>query len=110
MRKNKFQKIKSIVKNKMKAVLMLVPMWLTFNPIVFAADSVTIDPVKDLVLLLASSVVIIMTVIFAIKEWTKSVVRAALIMVGGSLLFWLTKNPEQALDSLSSVFSKVFGG
>lgn len=79
-----------------------------YNP-VFADDAITLEPLTSLILSLAGSVVAVIAVLKAVKEWQDGAyVKMVIAIAVGAFLFWFTSAPETVLNTGKDIFSGIF--
>ncbi|MBO6438758.1 hypothetical protein EY653_05510 [Enterococcus faecalis] len=78
---------------------------------VFAAEAVNLSPFTNQVLGWVGSIVGVLAVIQAVKEWQQgSPAKMVITILVAMFLFWFSSSPETVLNKGNDLFSSVFGG
>lgn len=82
----------------------------SYNP-VFGAEAINLSPFTNQVLGWVGSVVGVLAVIRAVKDWQDGApAKMVITIVVAMFLFWFASSPETVLNKGNDLFSAIFGG
>lgn len=91
-------------------VYMMVLFLFSYNP-VFAEGAINLSSFTNQVLGWVGSIVGVLAVIQAVKEWQQgSPAKMVITVVVAMFLFWFASSPETVLNKGNDLFSSIFGG
>lgn len=81
-----------------------------YNP-VFAEEGINLSSFTSEVLSWIGSIVAVLAVIQAVKEWQQgSMAKMVVTVIVAMFLFWFASSPETVLNKGNDLFSGIFGG